>query len=210
MRSPDTSTGYRVDVCAVFPGPGTTQLWLFPGGRPRLPHLPGSSWGVGIWSGMRRTYPPPLSAFLSFNRVVSKRKSSTQGRGRKRCQELWEPLPNVCLSWAGFFQEEPLGRVSEPALHTDASPLSMTDQLGACGTGERGILFLVVTAGQLCSPPLYTLGNWNGGRGVGGPCRPWMIQPKGAALRLGLLGHYPQSRGLHQPHRPGPFRSPWH
>lgn len=124
LRPPDTSTGYRVDVCAAFPGPGATQLRLFPGGQPRLPHLPGSSWGVGIWSGMRRTYPPPLSAFLSFNRVVSKRKSSTHGRERKRCQELWEPLPNVCLSWAGFFQEEPLGRVSEPALHTDASPLS--------------------------------------------------------------------------------------
>lgn len=100
LRSPDTSTSYRVDVCAVFPGPGATQLWLFPGGRPRLSHLPGSYWGVGIWSGMRRTYPPPLSAFLSFNRVVSKRKSSTQGRERKRCQELWEPLPK-CLSFLG-------------------------------------------------------------------------------------------------------------
>lgn len=102
-----------------------------------------------------------------------------------------------------------VGSQSPPCTPTPALCL-MTDQLGARGTGERGILFLVVTAGQLCSPPLYTLGNWNGGRGVGGPCRPWMIQPKGAALRLGLLGHYPQSRGLHQPHRPGPFRSPWH
>lgn len=55
---------------------------------------------------------------------------------------------------------------------------------------------MLVTAGQLCSPPLPTLGNREGGRGVGGPCRPWMIQPKGAALRLGLLGHYPQSRRL--------------
>lgn len=41
LRSPDTSTSYRVNVCAVFPGPGTTQLWLFSGGRAR--HSP-SSW----------------------------------------------------------------------------------------------------------------------------------------------------------------------
>lgn len=64
------------------------------------PRLPGFHWVVGIWSGMRRTYPPPLSAFLFFNRVVSKRKSSAQGRERRRCQELWEPLPK-CLSFLG-------------------------------------------------------------------------------------------------------------
>lgn len=55
---------------------------------------------------------------------------------------------------------------------------------------------MLVTAGQLCSPPLPTLGTLAGGRGVGGRCRPWVIRPKGAALRLALLGHYPQSRGL--------------
>lgn len=71
----------------------------------------------------------------------------------------------------------------------------MTDQLGARGTGEGGILFLV----SHCRPALFSPSahpGKPGGRGVGGPCRPWMIQPKGAALRLGLLGHYPQSREL--------------
>lgn len=173
-------------------------------------HPPGSYWGVGIWSGMRRTYPPPLSAFLSFNRVVSKRKSSTQGRERKGVKSSGSPFqisvfPGLCSSRKNIL----VGPQSPPCTLMPALCL-MTDQLGACGTGERGILFLVSHCRLALFSPSVHPGNRNGGRGVGGPCRPWMIQPKGAALRLGLLGHYPQSRGLHRPHRPGPFRSPWH
>lgn len=153
-------------------------------------------WGSGLgWGG--QTLHPPLSfsAFLFFNKAGSKKKSSACGRERRRGQEPWEPLPSIRLSRAVFFQGRPLERVSEPALHTDASPLSHAQPAwGSWYWGRRHLFFFsLVTAGQLCSPPLPTLGNREGGGGVGGPCRPSMIQSKGAALRLGLLGHHPQS-----------------
>lgn len=162
------------------------------------PHLPGFHWGVGVWSGMRRVCPLRLSLPFCSSTGLSPRGSLALRGGRGGgVKSSGNPFPNVCLSWAVFFQERPLSRVSEPALHTDASPsVSWPTTLELVVLGKEASCFLLVTAGQLCSPPLPTLGNQEGGRGVGGPCRPWMIQPKGAALRLGLLGYYSQSRGL--------------
>lgn len=64
LRPPDTSTSYRVNVCAVFPGPGTTQPWLFLEGQPRLspaPWLPLGRWGSGLrWGGAYPTQPLSL------------------------------------------------------------------------------------------------------------------------------------------------------
>lgn len=86
--TPDTSTSYRVDVCAVFPGPGTTQPWLFPGGQSRLspaPWRPRGDGGLG-WDGVRVPCPASPSAFLFPNTVGSKETSSGWAWGRGRHQ----------------------------------------------------------------------------------------------------------------------------
>lgn len=65
-------------------------------------HLPGFFWEVGSgleWGGYSFHLSLSLSAFLVFNKVGSKQKSSAWGRERKG-QELWESLPK-CPSSLG-------------------------------------------------------------------------------------------------------------
>lgn len=175
------------------------------------PHLPGFHWGVGIWSGIRRRYPPPLSAFLVFNRVVSKRKSRAQGRERRGCPSFGSPFPNVCPSRAAFFQERPLDRVSEPALHTETSPsVSRPTSLGLVELGKEASCFLLVSAGQLCSPlcpPWQTRKVAEGERTLQALDDP----AQRGCLEAGTPGPLPAVQGtVCQPPRPGLFRSPWH
>lgn len=104
LRPPDTSTSYRVNVCAIFPGPGTTQPWLFPGGQSRLspaPWLPREDGDLG-WDGEGVPYPASPSALLSSNTVGSKETSSgwAWGRGRasKDSRSSLSPSPGTHLS----------------------------------------------------------------------------------------------------------------
>lgn len=152
LRPPDTSTSYRVNVCAIFPGPGTTQPWLFPGGQLRLspaPWLLLGRWGSGLgWEGAYPTQPLPLP--FCFQMVGSKKVSSAWAWGKGGYQKtpgapLAPPQMSVFLRLCSVQGMPPCG-VSEPSLHTDASS-------SIPWPGQDSPF----PAGQPCSPPLPTL-----------------------------------------------------
>lgn len=105
-RPPDTSTSYRVNVCAIFPGPGTTQPWVFPGGQSRLSPAPSLPRGDGDpgWDREGGPYPASPSAFLFSNTVGSQEMASgwAWGRGRvsKDSRSSLSPSPDIHLSQA--------------------------------------------------------------------------------------------------------------
>lgn len=170
-------------------------------------------WGSGLgWGG--QTLHPPLSfsAFLFFNKAGSKKKSSACGRERRRGQEPWEPLPSIRLSRAVFFQGRPLERVSEPALHTDASPLSHAQPAwGSWYWGRRHLFFLT----SHCRPALFSpsahpgeQGRWRRG---GRTLQAFDDPVQRGCLEAGTPGPSPSVRVIvWHPRRPGPFQSPWH
>lgn len=191
-RPPDTSTSYRVNVCAIFPGPGTAQPWLFPGGQSRLsPQPPGFRGEMGIWAGAGRGYPASLSsAFLFSNTVGSKETSGgwawgVGGHPRAPGAPSAPPQTSVFL-WPCSARGHRLRGVPEPALHTDASssipwPAQGTWPGPLCGEGDTLIL------ATLCRPVPFSLsahpgeqGGWER-RG-----RTGKTQPKEAALWAGV------------------------
>lgn len=129
LRPPDTSTSYRVDVCAVFPGLGTTQPWLFLEGQPRLSPAPWLLLGVGGdvgWDGEGHT-PPSLSLCLSVLKAgLDPRRCLVLGPGggggyqRTLGAPLASPQMSIFLRLCSV-QGAPPCEVPEPALHTDTS-----------------------------------------------------------------------------------------
>ncbi|XP_032284984.1 uncharacterized protein LOC116647594 [Phoca vitulina] len=212
LRPPDTSTSYRVNVCAVFPGLGTTQPWLFLEGQPRFSPAPWLLLGVGGdlgWDGEGHT-PPSLSLCLSVLKTgLDPRRCLVLGPGggggyqRTLGAPLASPQMSIFLRLCSVQGAPPCG-VPEPALHTDTSSSIPWPARGSWhappSLGEGGILFLAIP----CRPVLFSssapLGNREGGSGEGGPYRTGRIQPKEAARRAGGAGvtlHYdPQARGV--------------
>lgn len=168
MRPPDTSTSYQVSVCAVFPGPGTTQPWLFLGGQLRLspaPWLQPGRWGSGLrWEGACPTWPPPLP-FCSHPGLAPSLELGPGVGGRVSEDSRSSPSlsPDGHLSQAVLCLGSASSWVPEPALHTDASS-SIHDQLGAWGLGphwgKEASCFLPFPAGQPCSPLSWGVGGW--------------------------------------------------
>lgn len=154
MRPPDTSTSYQVNVCAVFPGLGTTQPWLFPG-RPAeaLPSSlasagAGGQGGSGL--GWERHIPPSLSLCLSVLKTgLDPRRCLVLGPGggggyqRTLGAPLASPQVSIFLRLCSVQGAPPCG-VPEPALHTDTSSSIPWPARGPCHGppfGEGGILF---------------------------------------------------------------------
>lgn len=143
LRSPDTSTSYE-SMCVPS---SLVRAPLSSGSFQEVDqgslHLPGFLWGVGVWSGMGRTYLPPLSLSLLFwfsTRLDPSGSLVLGGGSRGRVKSSGSPFPNVHLPWAMFFRGGPLERVSEPALHTDASLSHARPALDSWYWGRRHLV----------------------------------------------------------------------
>lgn len=107
LRPPDTSTSYQVNVCAVFPGPGTTQPWLFLGSQLRLSPASGLllwRWGSGLgWEGAyhpTQPFPLPFCSQAGGSQKVSSAWAWGRGRVSEDSRNFLSPSPDVHLSQA--------------------------------------------------------------------------------------------------------------
>lgn len=145
-------------MCAVFPGPGTTQLWLFPGGQQRLPlssQFPLGRWDLG-WDG--QGYPSqPFLPFCIYTgsdpRKVSSSWAWERGKVLDDSRSCLSPSPHPSFLGAVLC---PCG-VSEPAL--TLMPVSPSHGLlGVPGVGGKRLL---VSCHSLQASPVFPL------------CPPW-------------------------------------
>lgn len=167
---------------------------------------------------MGRTYLPPLSlsAFLVFNKVEAKQKSSAWGGGRAEegSRALGAPsqmsiIPGQCSPGEDLLR----GSQSLPCTPMPALCLMPDQPWTPRSIGEGGILFLIT----LCRLALFSPSAHPREQGTRQRCGRTLqalddLAQRGC-LEAGTPGPLPaQSRGrpVCQPHRPGPFQSPWH
>lgn len=114
LRSPDTSTSYRVSVCAVFPARHHSALALFWRSTKALLTFPVSTGerGSGLgWGGCALH----LSLPFCFSPGLDPRGSLVLEGGREGGgQELWEPLPKCPPSLGCILPGKAIGSQSLP------------------------------------------------------------------------------------------------